>query len=73
MRFASDGKFRLAELPILDAMTQGRTRSEVFMMVALITPRAVSPNTISEQDDLTIAHDRAQTDTFRYWFADCGL
>ncbi|MGC8641098.1 MAG: hypothetical protein ACP5XB_14630 [Isosphaeraceae bacterium] len=38
MRFAGrvykDGKFWLAEIPILDAMTQGRTRSEVFMMVA---------------------------------------
>jgi hypothetical protein len=38
MRFAGkiykDGKFWLAELPILDAMTQGRTRNEAFAMVA---------------------------------------
>jgi hypothetical protein len=38
MRFAGrvykDGKFWLAEVPILDAMTQGRTRSEAFTMVA---------------------------------------
>jgi hypothetical protein len=38
MRFAGrvykDGKFWLAELPILDAMTQGRTRQEAFVMVA---------------------------------------
>ncbi|HZW32105.1 MAG TPA: helix-turn-helix transcriptional regulator [Isosphaeraceae bacterium] len=38
MRFAGrvykDGKFWLAELPILDAMTQGRTRREAFAMVA---------------------------------------
>jgi hypothetical protein len=38
MRFAGrvykDGKFWLAELPILDAMTQGRTRQEAFAMVA---------------------------------------
>jgi len=37
MRFAGrvykDGKFWLAEVPILDAMTQGRTRPEVFAMV----------------------------------------
>jgi hypothetical protein len=37
MRFAGrvykDGKFWLAEVPILDAMTQGRTRSEAFAMV----------------------------------------
>jgi predicted RNase H-like HicB family nuclease/DNA-binding XRE family transcriptional regulator len=38
MRFAGsiskDGKFWLAEIPILDAMTQGRTRKEAFAMVA---------------------------------------
>ena len=38
MRFAGrvykDGKFWLAEVPILDAMTQGRTRPEAFEMVA---------------------------------------
>ena len=38
MRFAGsiyqDGKFWLAEIPILDAMTQGRTRQEAFAMVA---------------------------------------
>src|ERR1700760_4142900 len=38
MRFAGrvykDGKFWLAEVPILDAMTQGRTRPEAFAMVA---------------------------------------
>jgi hypothetical protein len=38
MRFAGrvykDGKFWLAEVPVLDAMTQGRTRAEAFAMVA---------------------------------------
>ena len=38
MRFAGriykDDKFWLAEIPILDAMTQGRTRKEAFAMVA---------------------------------------
>lgn len=38
MRFSGkvykDGKFWLAEIPILDAMTQGRTRKEAFEMVA---------------------------------------
>ena len=28
-----DGKFWLAEVPILDAMTQGHTRKEAFIMV----------------------------------------
>jgi hypothetical protein len=38
MRFSGtiykDGKFWLAEIPILDLMTQGRTKKEVFEMVA---------------------------------------
>jgi hypothetical protein len=38
MRFAGrvykEGKFWLAEVPMVDAMTQGRTRSEAFAMVA---------------------------------------
>ena len=38
MRFAGrvykDGKFWLAEVPVLDAMTQGRTRLEAFAMLA---------------------------------------
>lgn len=38
MRFSGkvykDGKFWLAEIPILDAMTQGHTRKEAFEMVA---------------------------------------
>ncbi len=38
MRFAGrvykDGKFWLAEVPILDVLTQGLTRSEAFVMVA---------------------------------------
>ncbi len=29
-----DGKFWLAEVPILDAMTQGRTKKEAFVMVS---------------------------------------
>ncbi len=29
-----DGKFWLAEIPLLDAMTQGHTRKEAFVMVA---------------------------------------
>ena len=38
MRFSGtiykDGKFWLAEIPILDLMTQGRTKKEVFEMVS---------------------------------------
>ncbi len=31
---SKDGRFWLAEVPILDAMTQGRTRREAFEMIA---------------------------------------
>ena len=38
MRFSGtiykDGKFWLAEIPILDLMTQGRTKTETYVMVA---------------------------------------
>ena len=38
MRFSGtiykDGKFWLAEIPILDLMTQGRTKKETYVMVA---------------------------------------
>ncbi len=38
MRFegtvARDGRFWLAEIPLLDAMTQGRTRSDALAMIA---------------------------------------
>jgi hypothetical protein len=48
MRFAGniskDGKFWIAEIPILDLMTQGRTRKEAFEMVAdLFTTLADRP------------------------------
>src|SRR5215467_4423556 len=33
-RVYKDGKFWLAEVPLLDAMTQGRTRKEALAMVA---------------------------------------
>src|SRR5262249_60176328 len=33
-RVYKDGKFWLAEVPMLDAMTQGRTRKEALAMVA---------------------------------------
>ncbi len=33
-RIWKDGKFWLAEVPMLDAMTQGRTRPEAFRMLA---------------------------------------
>jgi hypothetical protein len=32
-RFYRSGRFWLAEIPLLDAMTQGRTRQELFAMV----------------------------------------
>jgi DNA-binding XRE family transcriptional regulator len=33
-RIYKDGKFWLAEIPILDLMTQGRTKKEAYVMVA---------------------------------------
>jgi len=33
-RISRDGKFWLAEVPMLDALTQGRTRPEAFRMIA---------------------------------------
>ena len=33
-RIYKDGKFWLAEIPILDLMTQGRTKKEAYQMVA---------------------------------------
>jgi Helix-turn-helix domain len=32
-RLTRDGRFWLAEIPLLDAMTQGRTRAEALMMI----------------------------------------
>ena len=32
-RLVRDGRFWLAEIPLLDAMTQGRTRAEALMMI----------------------------------------
>jgi predicted RNase H-like HicB family nuclease/DNA-binding XRE family transcriptional regulator len=33
-RISKDGKFWLTEIPILDLMTQGRTKKEAYLMVA---------------------------------------
>jgi hypothetical protein len=33
-KLVRDGKWWLAEIPLLDAMTQGRTRKEVLLMIA---------------------------------------
>ncbi len=42
MRFSGkiykDGKFWLAEIPILDLMAQGHTKKEAYEMYELLTP-----------------------------------
>jgi len=48
MRFSGkiykDGKFWLAEIPILDLMTQGRTKSEAYEMIADMLETLVNKN-----------------------------
>ena len=54
-RFFKDGRWWLAEIPMLDAMTQGRTRREVIDMVADLV------RSLSGSDDLevTVHWDRS--------------
>ena len=62
MRFAGriyrDGKFWLAEIPILDTMTQGYTRKETFEMVAdLVEP-------LADQDGFSVTVHAGKNGTF---------
>ena len=42
-RVYKDGKWWLAEVPLLDAMTQGRSRKEALAMVADLLETLVEP------------------------------
>ncbi|MBT8420293.1 MAG: type II toxin-antitoxin system HicB family antitoxin [Gammaproteobacteria bacterium] len=62
MRFSGtvykDGKFWLAEIPILDLMTQGRTRKEAFEMIADML------ETMVNQDGFSVEVYKDRNNTF---------
>ena len=62
MRFAGrmyrDGKFWLAEIPILDVMTQGYTRKDTFEMVADLV------ETLADQDGFSVTVHAGKSGTF---------
>lgn len=62
MRFSGsiykDGKFWLAEIPILDLMTQGRTKNEAYEMVADMLESLV------HKDDFKVKVYKGKKDTF---------
>ena len=62
MRFSGkiykDGKYWLAEIPILDLMTQGRTKREAYEMVADML------DTMVNQKDFEITVFKGKKDTF---------
>ena len=68
MRFSGniykDGKFWLAEIPILDLMTQGRTKREAYEMVADIL------DTMVNQKDFEITVFKGKKDTFEVGSSD---
>jgi len=62
MRFSGsiykDGKFWLAEIPILDLMTQGKTKKETYEMVADMLESLVN------KDDFKVKIYKGKKDTF---------
>ena len=62
MRFSGmiykDGKFWLAEIPILDLMTQGRTKKEAYEMIADMLESLV------DKDDFKVTVYTGKKDTF---------
>jgi len=68
MRFSGkiykDGKYWLAEIPILDLMTQGRTKREAYEMVADIL------DTMVNQKDFEITVFKGKKDTFEVGSSD---
>ncbi len=68
MRFSGkiykDGKFWLAEIPILDLMTQGRTKREAYEMVADMM------DTMVNQKDFEITVFKGKKDTFEVGSSD---
>src|SRR5713101_6513343 len=71
MRFhgnlSKDGKWWLAEVPVFDAMTQGRTRKEAFAMIAdwfitMVNRKGFSVQVHSAgQDHFEVGSDDART------------
>ena len=59
-----DGKFWLAEVPLLDAMTQGRTRKEALAMVADLL------ETLANRPGFTVHVHSGQHETFEVSAAD---
>ena len=68
MRFSGkiykDGKYWLAEIPILDLMTQGRTKREAYEMVADMI------DTMVNQKDFEITVFKGKKDTFEVGSSD---
>ena len=68
MRFSGkiykDGKYWLAEIPILDLMTQGRTKREAYEMVADMM------DTMVNQKDFEITVFKGKKDTFEVGSSD---
>ena len=68
MRFSGkiykDGKYWLAEIPILDLMTQGRTKREAYEMVADML------DTMVNQKDFEITVFKGKKDTFEVGSSD---
>ena len=68
MRFSGniykDGKFWLAEIPILDLMTQGRTKREAYEMVADML------DTMVNQKNFEITVFKGKKDTFEVGSSD---
>lgn len=62
MRFSGtifkDGKFWLAEIPVLDLMTQGRTKKEAYEMVADMM------ETVVNKDDFKVTVYKGKKNTF---------
>ena len=57
-RIYKDGKFWLAEIPILDLMTQGRTKKEAYLMVADMI------ETMVNRDGFRVTVHKGAKDTF---------
>lgn len=68
MRFSGkiykDGKFWLAEISILDLMTQGRTKREAYEMAVDMLESLVN------KEDFTVAVYKKSKDTFEVGFSD---
>ncbi len=57
-RIFKDGKFWLAEIPILDLMTQGRTKKEIYEMVVDML------ETIVNKEDFKVNVFKGKKDSF---------